>query len=140
MMMRAHLKTRNSQLEDASLAGDEQERVHLDRQFRRRMQASGMLVLIGVMIAAGQFIDGQAHPTLFTFYWLGVILLTFWLILLALGDAVSIANYSRNAQARLDVHRRELEAELERLKARQGNGHSQTLDSESDPGGANESV
>jgi hypothetical protein len=104
------------------------------------MQASGMLVLIGVMIAAGQFIDGKALPTLFTFYWLGVILLTFWLILLAMGDAVSIANYSRIAQARLELHKKELEEELERLKARQGNGHSETLGSKSDQGGANESV
>lgn len=99
-----------------------------------------MLVLIGVMISAGQFIDGKAHPSLFTFYWLGVILLTFWLILLAMGDAVSIANYSRTAQARLDLHKRELEAELQRLKARQGNGHSQAFGSESEQNGANESV
>lgn len=99
-----------------------------------------MLVLIGVMISAGQFIDGKALPTLFILYWLAVILLTFWLILLAMGDAVSIANYSRIAQARLDLHKKELEAELERLKARQGNGHTQTLDPKSGPDGPNESV
>jgi len=79
LMMRAHLKTRRMQWEDSSLAGDDQERTHLNRQFRRRMQASGMLVLIGVMIAAGQFIDGKALPALFTFYWSAVILLTVWL-------------------------------------------------------------
>lgn len=139
-MMRAHLKTRRSRLEDPNLAGDDQERMHLNRQFRRRMQASGMLVLIGVMIAAGQFIDGKALPTLFTFYWMGVILLTFWLILLAMGDAVSIAHYSRNAQARLDVHRKQLEVELERLRAKQGNGHTRNFDSKSDRDGTNESV
>jgi len=128
------------QWEDSSLAGDDQERTHLNRQFRRRMQASGMLVLIGVMIAAGQFIDGKALPALFTFYWSAVILLTVWLILLAMGDAVSIANHARVAQARLDLHRKELEAELERLRARQGNGHSQTLDTDPDRNGPGKSV
>ena len=70
----------------------------------------------------------------------GVILLTFWLILLAMGDAISIANYSRIAQARLDMHKKELEAELERLKARQGNGHTQSLDPNTSSNGPNESV
>lgn len=139
-MMRAHLKTWRAQQDDSSLSDDPQEKTHLARQLRRRMQASGMLILIGILVAAGQFIDGKALPSLFTIYWLIVILLTFWLILLAMGDALSIANYSRAAQSRLDEHRRELEAELERLKARQGNGHTQVLDSNSENDGANESV
>lgn len=139
-MMRAHLKTRRNQLEDETLAEDDQERIHLGRQFRRRMQASGLLVLIGALIAGGQFIDGKALPKLFTIYWLGVIVLTFWLILLAMGDWVSIANYSRVAQARLELHKQQLEAELERLKAKQGNGHPQTLEPNSENNDADESV
>lgn len=123
LMMRSHIKGWREQKDSFT---DELEEKHLQRRFRRRMQASALLVLLGLLIGLGQLIDGPEHPLLFTFYWLGVLLLTCWIILLALGDAVSIAAYSRVAQAQLDQQRRSIEAELERLKARQSNGHART--------------
>ncbi|MDC0273230.1 hypothetical protein OAK91_00685 [Planctomycetaceae bacterium] len=99
---------------------------HFSKRYRRRMQASGMLVLLGVLITGGQFIDGEAHPLVFSIYWVVVLLLTFWLILLAMGDALSIAAYSKVAQGELEQQKRSIEAEFQRLKAQQGNGHAQT--------------
>ena len=128
-MIRSHTRTWKKQRESMETEID---RTHLSRRYRRRMQASGMLILIGLLITLGQFIDGKQNPSLFTFYWLGILLLTFWLILLALGDALSIAAYSRVAQGQLDQQRRQLEIELQRLKAQQGNGHARTAEADED--------
>jgi len=123
LMMRAHYRSWKIQRDQEC---DPEEQNHLARRYRRRMQASGLLVLLGILISAGQLIDGKSWPTCFTVYWTGVLLLTFWLILLALGDAASIAAYSKAAQGKLDQQRREIEAEFQKLKARQGNGHPDT--------------
>ncbi len=68
---------------------DDNERRFRARRFRRRMQASGMLALIGVAIAGGQTIDARQHPSLFVYFWFGVIVLVFWTCALALADALS---------------------------------------------------
>lgn len=122
-MMWSHYRVRISQTDSPK---DELEERHLTKRFRRRMQASGVLVLLGILISGGQFIDGKAMPAVFSIYWLFVLFLTFWVILLALGDATSILTYSKVAQGKLNQQRREIEREFERLKAKQGNGHPRT--------------
>jgi len=122
LLIRSHRRSWKSQQEELEL--DEADREHFRKRFYRRMQASGMMVLIGVLMIVGLLFITKEHKLLFGFYWMGVLVLTFWLIVLALGDAVSIAIYSRSAQSRLNEQRRILEAELERLRAQQGNGHA----------------
>lgn len=119
-MMWFHYRSRDA---DAESNRDELEMRHLATRYRRRMQASGILVLLGIMISGGQFLDGKAMPGLFGLYWLFVLFMTFWVILLALGDAASTLSYSKVAQKKLSQQRREIEREFERLKSQQGNGH-----------------
>jgi hypothetical protein len=121
LLIRSHRKNWKSQ--QAELELDEADREHFRKRYRRRMQASGIIVLIGVLMIVGLLFITKDHKLLFGFYWMFVLVLTFWLIALALGDAISIATYSRSAQSRLNEQRRILEAELERLRAQQGNGH-----------------
>lgn len=127
LMMWSHYRTRVSQSGEIRDAFEES---HLARRFRRRMQASGLLVVLGILISGGQLIDGREMPALFGIYWLFVLFLTFWVILLALGDAASILSYSKLSQGKLNQQRREIEREFERLKARQGNGHPRSQQSE----------
>ncbi|MBD3673740.1 MAG: hypothetical protein HUJ26_09475 [Planctomycetaceae bacterium] len=122
-MMWFHYSSRKA---DAETDHDELEMRHLATRYRRRMQASGILVLLGGMISGGQFLDGQAMPGFFGLYWLFVLFMTFWVILLALGDAASTLSYSKVAQNKLKQQRQEIEKEFERLKAQQGNGHPRT--------------
>lgn len=101
---------------------EEFERRHFYRRYRRRMQVSGMLVLLGIVIPPGMLFLTEKHPAAFGFFWLAVLILVVWIILLAVADMFSIRTYGNISQARLDLRKRELEAELARLKSQQSNG------------------
>jgi hypothetical protein len=110
---------------DHILHGDDGARLHANRQFRRRMQVSLMLAIIGAMIAVGDQLDkffGQ-QPVMFL-VWVGAIMiLTFWMVLMALGDWLSTITYSEIAKAKLRFERRVLEEQIRRYHA-STNGHA----------------
>ena len=89
------------------------------RQFRRRMQTSIMLGLIGLALPIGNLISPRQTPSLFVFYWWGVGLLVAWLGLLALGDAISTRQHLLQMQRRFQ---RELDLTRQELLKREGNG------------------
>jgi hypothetical protein len=66
-------------------------RKFLHDQCRRRVQASGMIGLIGVAMFVGQFLD--RWPLVKLFHWSGVLLLVVWAILLAGADLVVSRQY-----------------------------------------------
>ncbi len=70
---------------------DDQYRKFLHDQCRRRVQASGMIGLIGVAMFIGQFLS--RWPLVNVFYWTGVLLLALWVILLATADLLITRNY-----------------------------------------------
>ena len=104
---------------DPVIDGDAGARLHADRQFRRRMQVSFMLAVIGAMIAIGDQLDkffGQ-RPVMFL-VWVGaVIILAFWMVLMALGDWLSTITYSEIAKAKLRFERRHLEEQIRHYHA-----------------------
>ena len=105
--------------------GNELESVEQDyrrRQYRRRLQASGMIGLVGILLPLGTLIPLQLHPSLFVFFWFGVMLLTVWIMLLALGDMFSTRNFARRAQRENLVRQAKLRAELSRIQAGRRNG------------------
>ena len=110
---------------DAVIEGDDGARVHADRQFRRRIQVSVMLAVIGVMIAIGDQMDMFFGPRMVWFLlWVGAIfVLVFWMVLMALGDWLSTITYSEIAKAKLRFERRELEEQIRRYHA-STNGHT----------------
>ena len=105
--------------------GDEDDQRFYDRQFRRRMQASGMILLIGIMIPVGDsLIPWRQAIRTFAIYWLIVLGLALWAILLAVGDIIATRIY---AQVKLNRIRRDqvaLEHAAERLRRSRGNGAS----------------
>jgi hypothetical protein len=86
------------------------------RRYRRRMRTSGLLVLLGIAMAGGQWIPAAQGPTFFVLYWCGVVILTAWMLGLALGDAFATRMHWRAEWQRHVIERAKLNAELERLK------------------------
>ena len=72
----------------ASQDSDEEqgEKDFLHRQSRRRVQASGMIGVIGLGMFIGQFLD--RWPLLKVFHWAGVFVLVLWMLLLAVADLI----------------------------------------------------
>ena len=107
-------------LEEDNLA-----RTHADRQLRRRLQMSGMLGIVGVMIPLGDQLEPffRTRPGLFFVYWIVVLILVAWTVLMALGDWMSTAAYSSLANIQQRIERSRLEDEVRRYRASQ-NGHA----------------
>ena len=86
------------------------------RQFRRRIQASSILGLLGVAILVGPLIES---PLASVFYWEFVVLLACWMGVLALAD-LRATHYHYGLER--DQHRIDLakmKAELEPTAARE---------------------
>jgi hypothetical protein len=92
--------------------------LHYYGQFRRRMQTSALIAVIGVLILVGDLIGKQIGARLFGFYWIIVLSLVAYLMLLAVLDGLATAAHTRSALARLRAQRRQLERHAAELKER----------------------
>lgn len=121
-MIRSHRQSWAAQKNDAELP--EAERVYLYRRYRRRMQTSAMLVVLGILIALGDALVPWRNlpPIAYFIYWGGVLLLTLWVILLAFGDMASTRVHARISLAQVQEKRRQLEQELAEYRNRRSNG------------------
>lgn len=115
------LHIRKWRLLDEGSQEDDQQRF-LRRQLRRRLQVSAMIGLLGIAIAAGMAIPWQRWPLAFAFYWLLVILVTFWIALLALADMAHSRAYVNELNREHRIKRAQLEAQLARYREKQTNG------------------
>ena len=124
---------RNRRALDSIVESDELAELHANRQFRRRMQVSVMLGIIGLLIALGDQLDQLfSQRPLYFLFWVGsIILLTLWMVLMALGDWLSTMTYSEIAKARLRFERRELEAQIRHYHA-SANGQSPGVSEETE--------
>ncbi len=124
-MMRSHVLVWRRQKKDSSLGDRDQQ--HYYHRYRRRMQTSGCIVLLGILIPFGDSpFMWQRGPHASTIFWCAVLLLTVWIILLALGDLITTRIHGKLAIARVRRKQRELEAELVRIKNRRSNGQSRS--------------
>lgn len=120
-LMRWHVSSWRAQKHDLNLA-DEQ-RDHYYRRYRRRMQASGLIALLGVLLPVGVALPVlKQAPGLWSVYWVGVLLLSLWVILLGIGDFFSTVSHSRTALTEIRARQRALERQLSELRGRQSNG------------------
>ena len=115
-MILSHRKNRRRQRNDDSI--DDAEWSHLTNRYRRRMQTSAMVILVGAMIAGGDALVWNLGPLASTLYWLFVIFLVCWIALLAVGDLTSIQVRARVTSAKYDAMRQKLEDELAQQRAR----------------------
>ncbi|HET6883711.1 MAG TPA: hypothetical protein VFI31_26390 [Pirellulales bacterium] len=101
----------------AVAAGDTGELAFQRRRYRRRLQTSGLLVVLGVAMEGGQWIPAQNHPSLFVFFWFAVAMLALWLLGLALCDVVATRLHLQQQLREQLIERARLQAELTRVKA-----------------------
>ena len=98
-------------------SSDRSELQYLGRRDRRRSQISGMLVVIGTMIAVGDTaVDWPQRPAGFVGFWSVVLLLAIWVMVLGFSDMLSTQTHVRTTQRQRAQIEAELRRELERLK------------------------
>lgn len=125
--MRRHWLTWRTEKNDTSLPDTERE--YFYRRYRRRMQTSALISLIGLMIALGDtllpaiFDNEHREMVVFGVYWGTVLLLTGWVMVLALADLLSTSAHSRAALSKIRLKQRELEQQLDEVRRRGSNGH-----------------
>jgi hypothetical protein len=104
---------------------EERERDFRWRQFRRRMQTSAMLGLLGVAIFVGRLLMAiPASPLVIFVYWGGVLVLLLWMFLLALVDAWATRYHFSRMRHECFIEQVKLQAEVDRLRAAGGNGRA----------------
>jgi threonine/homoserine/homoserine lactone efflux protein len=124
VMLWMHLRTWRSRRDDSSLSGED--RQYYRRQFRRRIQVSGLVIVIGILLPIMDVEDfGKNYPGWWTACIMLVLGLSLWIMFLAWGDLVSTRTYSRAALSRLREQQRELEQEAARLKSQAANRRSE---------------
>lgn len=106
---------------------DANELDHQRRRFRRRLQTSAMLALLGLAVGFGQGISPREEPSLYVFFWCGVALVTVWLMALALADAVSNTMHASRLRHERMVEHAQLKAELARLRTPEWNSKSEPI-------------
>ncbi len=98
-----------------------EERDYRFRQFRRRMQTSGMLGFVAAALPVGVAVM-RAWPKIGVLYWGGVLLLVGWIGLLALADIVATGHYYGRLRRDFAIEEARLHAELSHLQRIRGNG------------------
>jgi len=91
------------------------------RQFRRRMQTSGLLAVLAVGLVVGVFV--RRPPLVVLLYWGGMLLLVGWLALLALVDWWATKLHFDHLRRDYLIEKARLEVQARQLRAREGNGH-----------------
>jgi hypothetical protein len=127
-LVRWHRVVWNAHREDE--ATDERAKLHYRRQFRRRMQVALLLILLGILLPVGDWLTEKVvlqrkNVQWVAAFWIAVLFIALWIMLLAALDWLSSRMHVRATRAALGTlarKRRELEAELERLRSKRSNG------------------
>jgi UDP-N-acetylmuramyl pentapeptide phosphotransferase/UDP-N-acetylglucosamine-1-phosphate transferase len=99
-----------------------EERDYRWRQFRRRMQTSAMLGLLGVAILVGYILTLWLNSPMFTgIYWFAIILVILWTCLLALADIWATKYHFGRIHDRCLIEQAKLRAEIQRMQASRNN-------------------
>jgi hypothetical protein len=104
---------------------DERELNFRSRQYRRRMQTSAMIGVLGMAIVVGQLLlDVVKSPKFPVYYWIGVLALLLWIVLLAVADMVATSTYYSRERSDLAVGHAKLQVELRKARERAGRRHN----------------
>ena len=90
-------------------------------QYRRRMQTSTMLAVVGGMIGGGPWV---VAPLAVLLYWLGVIVLVVWIVLLAGADMLATRMHFAQLETEQHLRQIKLHAALEAERQKRGKGRA----------------
>jgi hypothetical protein len=124
-----HVLQHRRHQEDISLSAASQK--FFDQQYRRRMQTSALTVLLGALISFCETLPiFRSSPIFATFYVTFLLLLAFWLVLLAFGDALSTRVHLSQAIRENRKARQALQDAVDELRRQQnlrsGGDHEQS--------------
>jgi hypothetical protein len=120
ILMRSHRRT--WRLHQSDISAEPRELDYRRRRFRRRMQSSAMLGILGLAILAGHFIRPPLPVLAVLIYWACVILLVFWLMLLAMADIISTRLHFGQLRRHYQSEQTRLHAQIGRMTKAAGNG------------------
>lgn len=105
------------------------------KQYRRRMQTSSLLVLIGFLIVIGDapYMPWKLYPAMFAIYWGGILLIAFWVILSAIGDMSASRIRSATMVSRIMDQQRLLEKQIAELRKKAQQTTDKNSPSEPEP-------
>ena len=114
VLFAVHYRTWKSRTAEATADG---ERRFLALQFRRRIQTTGVMAILAVMLFVGQVyrIPGWAG----VLYWSFAFLLTIWLIFMAFGDVTATRMQVARSQQALLMERAKLQREINEARERE---------------------
>jgi hypothetical protein len=124
LFMRWHVQEWRQEKNDPAL--DPHDRDHYYARYRRRMQTSGMITVLGILIPLWDWLGELMLPIPWTIMGFVVFGLIGWIILMAFGDMLSTRSHSHAALSKVRQKQRELERQVAELKNRGGNGHSES--------------
>lgn len=90
-------------------------------QYRRRMQTSAMLAVVGGMIGGGPWVIA---PLAVLLYWLGVIVLVVWIVLLAGADMLATRMHFAQLETEQHLKQVKVHAALEAEQQKRGKGRA----------------
>lgn len=100
-----------------------EERDYRWRQFRRRMQASSLVGVLGLAVYLGYLIPHDALPRFFLAFWLMVICCVLWLALLASLDFLATRSFYATRRHAIKIERAAWQAQIDRTERSRHNGH-----------------
>jgi UDP-N-acetylmuramyl pentapeptide phosphotransferase/UDP-N-acetylglucosamine-1-phosphate transferase len=119
-MMLSHLRAWRASQEEKL---DPEDFDYRRRQFRRRMQTSAMLGIVGVAILIGYILTLWLRSPAFTIvFWIAIILVLFWTCLLAVVDVWATKHHFSRQRDHCLIEQAKLRAEIRRMEAFRGNG------------------
>lgn len=119
LMMWRHYAQWKRQQADAQIEAGEKRFLH--SQYRRRMQSSGMIVALGVLLnfSNEHLVAWERAPMGFVVYVCIMLVLVAWIVLLALTDFLAHQMVHRIALTKLHEQQRELERAALKLRQQQ---------------------
>lgn len=118
LMVAWHVYRRRASLNDAGISPTELK--FLEQQYRRRMQTSALTITLGALISMCDYLPQiRTSPGFAAAYVAGLLLLSMWLILLALGDAVASRVHMSQSLRRNRQLRQALQRAIDELRQQQ---------------------
>ena len=114
-----HVRANRRHQTDDTLA--ESDHRFFDQQYARRLQTSALAITLGALIGLCGYLNiFEDSPIFATFYVIGLLLLAFWLILLALSDALASRVYAGKLDRRNRKARKSLQEALTEVRQAHG--------------------
>lgn len=92
----------------------------LEQQYRRRMQTSALTITLGALISMCDYLPQfKTSPGFAAAYVMGLLLISMWLVLLALGDAVASRVHMSQSLRKNRLTRQALQTAINELRQKQ---------------------